>query len=108
MNYGAIERRVDDLGRVVIPVDLRRCMGIETGTVLQLEYRDGDIILKMPKQHCQLCGSTIRLVEFDDAWVCLDCVEKIQSFLDGRQRLARSPSSVSITRRESQPNVNEE
>ena len=71
-------RRIDDLGRVVLPIELRRVMDIRDGDPLEI-YVDGEkIILKKYERGCIFCGSLA-----DDARayrgkiVCADCAKAI-------------------------------
>ena len=44
--YLGIRRRVDDLGRIVIPKEIRQSLGIETEDLIDITCINGDIILK--------------------------------------------------------------
>ena len=46
MNTTGIVRRIDDLGRVVIPKEIRRTLRIRDGEALEIEVRDDNIVLK--------------------------------------------------------------
>ena len=58
-----IIRRVDELGRVVIPIDLRKTMDIEEGTPLEIFARGNEIVLK--KHLIKECECGQRLEEAD-------------------------------------------
>ena len=74
---GGIEREVDKLGRVVIPIEIRRKLGIEFNSKVSV-FLDGEIILiSAVKSQCALCGNKIdgkRKLR-----VCDICVSKIKS-----------------------------
>lgn len=56
MKSTGIVRRIDDLGRVVIPKELRKTMGVAEGDPLEI-FVDGDrIILRKYTPGCTLCG----------------------------------------------------
>ena len=66
-------RKVDDLGRIVLPVELRRLHGIQTGDALEISV-DGDaIVLRKLSPGCVFCGSTDGLAPFRTRAVCADC-----------------------------------
>lgn len=58
MKSTGIVRKVDELGRVVIPIELRRTLGIEQKDALEIYVDDDKIILKkyMPNMTCSITG----------------------------------------------------
>ena len=78
MNDTGIVRRVDDLGRIVIPMELRRTLGIKVKDPMAILV-DGDrIILQKHHDVCAICGSTEDIQEIKDRSVCADCVKSIK------------------------------
>ncbi len=72
-----IVRRVDDLGRIVIPKELRRNLCIEEGDPLEI-YVDGDqVILKKYEPTCIFCGEGKDIKSFDGKNICPSCIKKI-------------------------------
>ena len=74
-------KRIDELGRVVIQKDIRKILGIEKDTPVEI-YRDGDavIVKRFEKnQTCIICGSNEDTVMFKDKCLCRKCVEEIKS-----------------------------
>lgn len=78
MASSGIRRKVDDLGRVVIPVGLRRNLGIEEGDLLEFSIEGERIILARPNDRCVLCAADAALVEFRGRSVCSACVEELE------------------------------
>lgn len=75
------QRRLDELGRLVIPKGLRIKLGIQTNSLLNIYLDDGSIILKrnLDKSSCALCGeSESELTEVGDKHICSDCIAKIK------------------------------
>lgn len=68
-----IIRRVDELGRVVIPIELRKTMDIEEGTPLEIFVRENEIVLK--KYLTKKCECGQRLEEADQ--YCRKCGKKV-------------------------------
>ncbi|MGB9848891.1 MAG: AbrB/MazE/SpoVT family DNA-binding domain-containing protein [Moorellaceae bacterium] len=67
-------KRVDSLGRVVIPKRLRREFGISLGTPVEFLVGDGGVIvLRKWSPRCALCGSTADVVPFRGRHVCPAC-----------------------------------
>lgn len=74
MKSTGIVRRVDDLGRVVIPIELRRTLQIQEKDPMEI-FVDGDkIILKKYDPACIFCGGDNNVRSFRDKNVCQACV----------------------------------
>ena len=70
-------RKVDDLGRIVLPVELRRLHGIQTGDALEISV-DGDaIVLRKLSPGCVFCGSADGLSTFRTRNVCGACRDEL-------------------------------
>ena len=78
MKSTGIVRKVDELGRVVIPIELRRTLQIEEKDALEI-YVDGErIILKKYEPACIFCGNAERVTIFKDKNICLDCLKSMK------------------------------
>jgi len=73
-----ITRRIDDLGRIVIPKELRKTLGIEPGTPIEIYTEEDTIILKKFENRCVLCGSTADVAEIKGKKVCNSCIEELK------------------------------
>lgn len=72
-----IVRKVDELGRIVLPIELRRTLDIEERDALEI-YLDGDkIVLRKYETACQFCGSTHSLVNYRGKNICGACIRGI-------------------------------
>jgi len=72
-----IVRRVDELGRVVLPIELRRTLDIGEKDALEI-YVDGErIILKKYEPDCVFCGSAQDVINYRGKNVCRDCLEEM-------------------------------
>ncbi len=76
-----ITRKVDELGRIVIPAEIRKHLDVEPGTDLQVELRGEEVILRRTEAFCRVCGSTSDLLELDGAFVCADCAKRLAKLL---------------------------
>jgi len=75
-------RKVDELGRVVVPKELRRRLGIEDDRDFFEIYMDGDsIVLKKYQPNCIFCGEMENLVSHNGKNVCVKCAEELKSKL---------------------------
>lgn len=78
MNDTGIVRRVDDLGRIVIPMELRRTLGINVRDPLAI-FVDGEkIVLQKHRDVCSICGSPKDISQIKDRPVCADCIGTIK------------------------------
>lgn len=76
----SVMRKVDQLGRVVIPKELRKNFDIEDNKDLLEIYVEGDkIILRKFTPGCIFCGKEGALYEFCEKLVCPDCVKEIKN-----------------------------
>jgi len=72
-----IVRRIDALGRIVLPKELRTSMNIHSGDFLEMFVKENDIIFRKHKMTCIGCGSQNDLEEFDEQLICRKCAGKI-------------------------------
>ena len=72
------ERKIDELGRVVLPVDMRQELGLETGETIQISRESNKIILSRAREYCKLCGADEQLVQTHIGSVCTGCIRMIQ------------------------------
>lgn len=73
MKSTGIVRKVDDLGRVVLPIELRRTLDIAEKDSLEI-YVDGEkIILRKYEPACVFCGSASEVTNFRGKNVCTAC-----------------------------------
>ena len=74
MKSTGIVRKVDELGRVVIPIELRRTLDIAEKDSLEI-YVDGDkIILRKYEPACVFCGNASAVENFKGKNVCRNCM----------------------------------
>ena len=78
MKSTGIVRRVDELGRVVLPIELRRTFGIEEKDALEIYVDDDSIVLRKFAPACVFCGSTDDVVTYKGKTVCRGCVEELK------------------------------
>jgi len=79
MKSTGIIRKVDELGRVVIPIELRRTLQIEERDALEI-YVDGEkIILKKYEPACIFCGNAENVQNFKEKNICKDCLDAMKN-----------------------------
>ena len=77
MKSTGIIRRVDELGRVVIPIEIRNQFNIVEKDPIEIYVDRSSIILKKFEPNCIFCGNTKNLIEYYDKLICEDCSKKI-------------------------------
>ena len=78
MKSTGIVRKVDSLGRIVIPVELRRLLNIDCKDPMELYIDEDIVIFKKYIPLCYLCGEGREMKRFKGKNICLSCVEHIK------------------------------
>ncbi len=77
-----IIRRVDELGRVVIPIELRNKLNIVEKDPIEIYVDGSSIVLRKYEPNCVFCGSTKLLSPYKDKLVCQKCANKISTLFE--------------------------
>lgn len=77
MKSTGIVRKVDKLGRIVIPVELRRSLDVEVQDALEIFVEEDTIILKKYAPACIFCGQAKGVRQFKNKNICPQCREEI-------------------------------
>ena len=70
-------RRVDDLGRIVIPIELRRMLDLENGQDMSITVQADALVLRKFQPGCIFCGEREQLVIFEGKHVCTCCRNRL-------------------------------
>ena len=93
MKSTGVVRKIDELGRIVIPIGVRRVMGIQTAKEKGSKFKtdadaleifvDGEeIILRKYELGCHCCGNMDNLVEVMGLKICPDCLKEFYKAID--------------------------
>jgi transcriptional pleiotropic regulator of transition state genes len=83
MESTGIVRKIDELGRIVLPKELRRTFHINEKDPLEIYVDEGGrIILKKYEPTCVFCGSINGLTSFNGHNVCCECIENMAESCD--------------------------
>lgn len=77
MKSTGIVRKVDELGRIVLPIELRRTLDINEKDSLEIYVEGSSIILKKYEPACIFCGSAQDVISFKNRNVCRDCAKAL-------------------------------
>lgn len=74
-------RHIDELGRLVIPITIRKALDINVGDTVEffVDYSQNSIIIKKYNNSCTFCGSYDHLKSLGGKYICHDCISKISS-----------------------------
>ena len=87
-------RKVDDLGRIVLPVEMRRLLNIAEGDHLEISVDGTRIILEKLEERCIFCGASDGLRPYRAKQVCADCVAQLGPAADRPAPFERPPVGV--------------
>ncbi len=71
-----IEREIDAIGRVVIPIEYRRRLGVTANSRVIVAFSDEEVRISAVNRHCALCMANIDSREIR---LCDKCIEKVKS-----------------------------
>ena len=74
-----MKRRIDALGRVVLPADLRRDKNWSKGNFVNIEVENDKVILTPTNEQCVICGTEEGpFLQIEDRTICTGCAERIR------------------------------
>lgn len=76
-----IVRKMDTLGRVVIPIELRRTLGIDVKDSIEIYVDKDTIILKKYHPACVFCDNAADIINYNGKNICMDCIAKIEGIV---------------------------
>ncbi|MBS6546590.1 MAG: AbrB/MazE/SpoVT family DNA-binding domain-containing protein [Clostridiaceae bacterium] len=79
MKSTGIVRKVDELGRIVLPIELRRTLDIEVKDALEIYVDGAQIILKKYEPACIFCGNAKDIVNYKGKNICHECLAEMAS-----------------------------
>ena len=78
MKSTGIVRKIDELGRVVLPIELRRTLDIDIKDSLEIYVDNDSIILKKYAPACIFCGNADNVTNFKGKNVCENCIKELK------------------------------
>jgi transcriptional pleiotropic regulator of transition state genes len=77
MKSTGIVRKVDELGRIVLPIELRRTLDIAEKDALEIYVDNSTIVLKKYQPSCVFCDSAKDVVSFHGKNICTKCIHDL-------------------------------
>lgn len=81
MKSTGIVRKVDELGRIVIPIELRRTLGIEENDRIEIFVDGESIILRKYQPACIFCDNAKDIINYKGKNICPDCIRAMNEKL---------------------------
>ena len=82
MKSTGMVRKIDELGRIVIPKEMRRTFDLkENVDALEIFVDDNMIILKKYEPSCIFCGDAKNIFQFNGKNICPECAKKINGYV---------------------------
>ena len=78
MKSTGIVRKIDELGRVVLPIELRRTLDIDIKDALEIYVDNDSIILKKYAPACIFCGNADNVTNFKGKNICEHCIKELK------------------------------
>ena len=78
MKSTGIVRKVDELGRVVLPIELRRNLNIAEKDSLEIYVDGNSVILKKYEPDCIFCGDARDVISYKGKNICKNCLKELQ------------------------------
>ena len=80
MKATGIVRNVDELGRIVVPKEMRTKMDIRCGDPVEIFVEEDKIVLRKFAPNCHFCGASDELTQFKGKKLCKACLSELKSF----------------------------
>ena len=78
MKSTGVVRKVDELGRIVLPIEIRKTLDIQQKDAIEIFIDENKIILQKYQPACIFCNQIDNIVYFNGKRVCTKCVEKLK------------------------------
>lgn len=78
MKSTGIVRKIDELGRIVLPIELRRTLEIGEKDAVEIYVEQDSIVLKKYKTTCAFCSNSENLINFKGKYICADCIAQLK------------------------------
>lgn len=78
MKSTGVVRKVDELGRIVLPIEIRNVLDIKPKDAIEIFTDNDKIVLKKYQPACIFCNDVDNIVYFNGKRVCTDCIGKLK------------------------------
>ena len=78
MKKSCFVRRIDELGRIVLPIEIRQSLDIKEKDPLEIFFKDDGIFIRKDIPSCVFCNSTSNLKTFSEKNICKYCIQNLK------------------------------
>ena len=78
MKHSVFIRRIDELGRIVLPIEIRQVLGIKEKDPLEISMIDNGVFIQKNHATCIFCNSTNNLSNYKEKNICKECLSNIK------------------------------
>ena len=78
MRTTGITRKIDELGRIVLPAELRRTLGLASRDTMEIYVEGDSVVLKKFGVACVFCGNSENIVAYREKSVCPACLSYLK------------------------------
>lgn len=78
MKSTGMVRKVDELGRIVLPIEIRKTLDIEQRDALEIFVDEDRIVLQKYQPACIFCSQVDNIVYFNGKRICASCLAKLK------------------------------
>ena len=82
MKFTGISRPIDELGRIVIPKEMRNALDLKPKDEIEIYIDGSNMIMKKASVCCVLCGSREELLQVENGHICSACAKKIAALAE--------------------------
>jgi transcriptional pleiotropic regulator of transition state genes len=79
MKSTGMVRKVDELGRIVLPIEIRKTMHISNRDALEIYVEEDKVILKKYEPACIFCGSADDVTYYKGKLICQECLQSLKT-----------------------------
>lgn len=81
MKSTGIVRKVDELGRIVLPIELRRTLDIAEKDAIEIYVDGSSIILKKYEPTCIFCNDAKNVIHYKGKNICTNCLKEMKQLV---------------------------
>ena len=78
MKSTGVVRKIDELGRIVLPIEIRKVLDIKQKDAVEIFTDDNRIILQKYQPSCSFCNNADEIVLFSGKRICRKCLNELK------------------------------
>ena len=72
-------KKIDELGRIVVPKEVRKILGVTNLDCIQFMIESDQVVVKKHTQSCCICSASEELLPFKDKYICQNCKNELKN-----------------------------